>query len=62
VTALVFKHNPLIATGWPIDPAHRRVESYQPDEAVNRLENSPTVSGDPVLPGFVFDLHQVFAP
>jgi Uma2 family endonuclease len=51
-----------VRLGWLIDPESRRVEINQPDEGVKILENPATVSGDPVLPGFVLDLNQVFAP
>jgi Uma2 family endonuclease len=51
-----------VRLGWLIDPETRRVEIYQPGESVKMLDNPVTVSGDPVLPGFVLDLNQVFAP
>ena len=46
--------------GWLIDPETRRVEIYRPDEGVIVLNNPETISGDPVLPGFVLNLSQVF--
>jgi Uma2 family endonuclease len=48
--------------GWLIDPASRVVYVYRPNQAVERLENPATVSGDPVLPGFVLDLQKVWEP
>jgi Uma2 family endonuclease len=48
--------------GWLIDPQTRRVEIYQPGESVKTLDNPTTVSGEPVLPGFVLDLSRVFFP
>lgn len=39
--------------GWLIDPSRRRVYVYRPDEEVVVLENPESVSGEPLLPGFV---------
>lgn len=48
--------------GWLIDPYHRRVYIYRPDVEVEILEDPETISGDPVLPGFVFEVRQrIFA-
>ena len=48
--------------GWLIDPYHRRVYVYRPGVAVEILEDPETVSGDPVLPGFVFEVRRrIFA-
>ena len=47
--------------GWLIDPKARQIYVYRPGEAVQRLDNPATVSGDPVLPGFVLDAAAVFA-
>ncbi len=51
--------------GWLIDPYRRRVHIYRPGVEPELLENPETISGEPVLPGFVFevrrrifDLHQ----
>ena len=51
--------------GWLIDPYRQRVYSYRPGVEPELLENPETISGEPVLPGFVFevrrrifDLHQ----
>jgi Uma2 family endonuclease len=46
--------------GWLIDPDPRRVYVYRPDASVERLEQPQTLSGDPVLPGFVLDLASVW--
>jgi Uma2 family endonuclease len=48
--------------GWLIDPLARRIYVYRPGQAVELLENPATVSGDPVLPGFVLDAPAVFDP
>jgi Uma2 family endonuclease len=47
--------------GWLIDPKARQLYVYRPGEPVLRLDNPATVSGDPVLPGFVLDAAAVFA-
>jgi Uma2 family endonuclease len=46
--------------GWLIDPEPRRIFIYRPGEPVQHLDNPSTVSGDPVLPGFVLDAQAVF--
>ena len=48
--------------GWLIDPYRRRVYVYRPGVDVEALEDPETVSGDPVLPGFVFEVRRrIFA-
>lgn len=46
--------------GWQIDPKNRRVYVYRPDAPVERLDDPATVSGDPLLAGFVLDLNEVW--
>ena len=46
--------------GWLIDPFEARVYVYRPGEAVECLENPTTITGDPVLPGFVFDIAEIW--
>ena len=46
--------------GWLIDPLSRQVYVYRPNRPVERLENPATLAGDPVLPGFVLDLPQIW--
>jgi Uma2 family endonuclease len=46
--------------GWLLDPETRLVHVYRPDAAVEQLDNPDTVAGDPVLPGFVLDLREVW--
>ncbi len=46
--------------GWLIDPRQRRVYVYRPGEPVRELDDPETVSADPVLPGFVSDLREVW--
>ena len=45
-----------IALGWLIDPFLRQVHIYRPGAAPEVLDDPETVSGDPELPGFVFDV------
>ena len=48
--------------GWLIDPYHRRVYIYRPGVPVEMLDDPETISGDPVLPGFVFEVRRrIFA-
>ena len=48
--------------GWLIDPYRRRVYVYRPGVDVEILEDPETVSGEPVLPGFVFEVRsRIFA-
>ena len=48
--------------GWLIDPYRRRVYVYRPGVDVEMLDDPETVSGEPVLPGFVFEVRQrIFA-
>ena len=44
--------------GWLIDPYRRRVYVYRPGVEVETLEDPETVSGDPVMAGFVFEVRQ----
>jgi Uma2 family endonuclease len=46
--------------GWLLDPRKRQVHIYRPDVPVERLDDPATLSGDPVLPGFVLDVQLVF--
>ena len=46
--------------GWLIDPRSKRVYVYRPGRPVECLEKPATVSGDPVLPGFVFDVSELW--
>ena len=39
--------------GWLIDPIEKKVYIYRPQAPVECLDNPQTISGDPVLPGFV---------
>jgi Uma2 family endonuclease len=46
--------------GWLLDPESRRVYVYRPGGLVEQLDSPQTLAGDPVLPGFVMDLSQVW--
>jgi len=46
--------------GWLIDPVERRVHVYRPDADVEALDTPATLSGDPVLRGFVLDLSRIW--
>ena len=46
--------------GWLIDPYEARVYIYRPGKAIECLENPTTISGDPVLPGFVFQVGEIW--
>jgi Uma2 family endonuclease len=48
--------------GWLFDPPNRQVYIYRPNQPVERLDNPGTISGDPVLPGFVLDLQRIWEP
>jgi Uma2 family endonuclease len=48
--------------GWLIDPASRMIYVYRPNQPVEHLENPTTISGEPVLPGFVLNLHRIWEP
>ncbi|MDX6380810.1 MAG: hypothetical protein QOI57_1834 [Rubrobacteraceae bacterium] len=46
--------------GWLIDPEQKRVYVYRPQRPVREQDAPETVSGDPVLPGFVLNLREVW--
>jgi Uma2 family endonuclease len=46
--------------GWLIDPIDKRVYVYRPDQPVGSLDNPATLSGDPVLPGFVLYVQELW--
>ncbi len=46
--------------GLLIDTEGKRVYVYRPGEPVRQLEDPSSVSGEPVLPGFVLDLREVW--
>jgi Uma2 family endonuclease len=51
-----------VELGWLIDPYQKKVHIYRSGHTVEILENPTTISGDPVLPGFVFSIAQIWQP
>lgn len=47
--------------GWLIDPQEKKVYIYRPETEVRCLENPDTISGDPILPGFVLDVQRLWS-
>ncbi len=48
--------------GWLIDPRRKRVYIYRAQPPVESLDDPETISGDPVLPGFVFRVREIWQP
>ena len=46
--------------GWLLDPQNRDVYVYRPNQPVEHLENVMSLSGDPVLRGFVCPLQRIW--
>ena len=46
--------------GWLIDPLEQRVYIYRPGRLVEMQDNPSSVSGDPELPGFVLQVHELW--
>jgi len=46
--------------GWLIDPQDKRVYIYRLGQPVESLDNPTSLSGDPVLPGFVLPVHELW--
>ncbi len=46
--------------GFLLDAGAKRVYVYVPGQSVESIDNPRTVSGDPVLPGFVLDLKDIW--
>lgn len=46
--------------GWLLDPIDTRVYVYRPGQSVEMRENPDTLSGDPVLPGFVLPVRELW--
>lgn len=47
--------------GWLIDPYEARIYIYRPGEAVKHYDNPGTISGDPVLPNFIFNVAEIIS-
>jgi Uma2 family endonuclease len=46
--------------GWLLNPSPKQVEIYRPDQAPEILQSPKSLSADPILPGFVLDLTDIF--
>jgi Uma2 family endonuclease len=46
--------------GWLLDPLEKKVYGYRPNAPVEILDQPVTLSGGPVLPGFVLHLNEVW--
>lgn len=46
--------------GWLLDPQAQRVYIYRPGQPVECLEHPAPLSGAQVLPGFVFDVREIW--
>ena len=46
--------------GLLLDPEQRRVYAYRPGVEVEELEGPETISGEPILPGFILDLREIW--
>lgn len=44
--------------GWLIDPYRHRVYVYRPGVELEVLDDPETITGDPVMPGFVFEVRR----
>lgn len=49
-----------VRLGWLVDPLEKRVYVYRPGQSVSMLEDPASVSGDPVLPGFVLQVRELW--
>jgi len=55
-----YMREPGVQLGWLIDRKNRQVYIYRPGVAVECLDNPATISGEPVLPGFVLNMSKVW--
>jgi Uma2 family endonuclease len=46
--------------GFLLNPSPKQVEIYRPNQSPEILQNPKSVSADPILPGFVLDLTDIF--
>lgn len=49
-----------VRLGWLLNPEDQQVEIYQPGQAVEVLSSPNRLSGEPLLPGFVLELSEIF--
>lgn len=57
---LEYQSEPGFQLGWLIDSQNRRVYIYRPNQEEEILENPESVSGEPVLPGFVLNMSKIW--
>lgn len=50
-----------VQLGWLIDPFEKCVHVYRPNQPVETLNNPASVSGEPVLPGFVLPVRELWS-
>ncbi|MDB9513016.1 Uma2 family endonuclease [Kamptonema animale CS-326] len=55
-----YMREPGVKLGWLIDRKNRRVYIYRPGLPEECLENPATISGDPILPGFVLNMSKIW--
>lgn len=55
-----YMQEPGVQLGFLIDRKNRQVYIYRPQQPVQCLDNPDTVSGDPVLPGFVLNMSKIW--
>ncbi|MDZ8052185.1 MAG: Uma2 family endonuclease [Aulosira sp. ZfuVER01] len=55
-----YMREPGVQLGWLIDRKHRKVYIYRPGLPEECLDNPNTISGDPVLSGFVLNMSKVW--
>jgi Uma2 family endonuclease len=46
---------------WVVEPKSQTISIYRPDGSATVLQSSATLEGDPVLPGFRYDVRRLFA-
>ncbi len=49
-----------VLLGFLLEPFEKRVYVYRPGQPVEVLEDPETVSGDPILPGFVLPVRKLW--
>lgn len=50
-----------VQLGWLIDPFEKCVHVYRPNQPVETLNNPASVSGEPVLPGFMLRVRELWS-
>ena len=46
--------------GWLIDPMNKKVSIYRPGQPVEGMDNPTALSGDPVLPGLMLPVQELW--